>query len=267
MAAKKQAKAKATQRTQAPAPKAAKAVSGPGKISASKALATAAAAKIRAPAKRAPRAAAVALKKVAVGRTVAPAPAVVKKPVPAKKSSAAAPVKIAAAAKPGASAKASPAGSTTPLSVGDRAPSFELPDQHGGSVSSSELAGHPYVIYFYPKNDTPGCTTEACGFRDAFPEFERLSARVLGVSPDSVASHQKFVGKYGLPFTLLSDGKQELSLAYGVWALKKNYGREYMGIVRSTFLVDAEGVVRNVWRGVRVNGHVSEVQAAAAQLA
>ncbi len=153
------------------------------------------------------------------------------------------------------------------LVPGDRAPRFELTDQRGVVVSSESLAGSPYVVYFYPKDDTPGCTTEACGFRDAFPDFEHAGVRVLGVSPDSVASHQRFVGKYSLPFTLLSDTEHELATHYGVWALKKNYGREYMGIVRSTFVVDASGVVRNVWRGVRVNGHVSEVQAAVAQLA
>jgi peroxiredoxin Q/BCP len=153
------------------------------------------------------------------------------------------------------------------LAEGDRAPSFELPDQAGGTVSSESLSGHPYVLYFYPKDDTPGCTTQACGFRDSFADFEGAGVRVLGVSPDSVASHQKFVGKYGLPFTLLSDSSRSLASAYGVWALKKLYGRESMGIVRSTFLVDAEGVIRKVWRGVRVNGHIAEVQAAAAQLA
>jgi thioredoxin-dependent peroxiredoxin len=153
------------------------------------------------------------------------------------------------------------------VAVNDRAPSFELLDQRGSSVSSNELSGHPYVLYFYPKDDTPGCTTEACAFRDALPDFERVSVRVLGVSPDSVASHQRFVGKYGLNFTLLSDPDQTLASAYGVWSLKKNYGREYMGIVRSTFLIDGGGVVRKAWRGVRVNGHIAEVQAAATELA
>jgi peroxiredoxin Q/BCP len=177
------------------------------------------------------------------------------------------PVPKKAPKKPASPKPAAPAAAASSLVEGDRAPSFELQDQHGNSVSSSELSGHPYVLYFYPKDDTPGCTTQACGFRDAFPEFERASVRVLGVSPDSVASHQRFVGKYGLPFTLLSDVGQELASAYGVWSLKKNYGREYMGIVRSTFLIDGDGLVRKVWRGVRVNGHVSEVQAAAEKLA
>lgn len=157
--------------------------------------------------------------------------------------------------------------SGAPLEPGDRAPSFELPDQAGASLSSASLAGQPYVLYFYPKDDTPGCTTQACGFRDAFSGFERAGVRVIGVSPDSIASHEKFVRKHALPFTLLSDASRELATAYGVWALKKNYGREFMGIVRSTFLIDGGGRVRKVWRGVRVNGHVPAVQAAAAELA
>jgi peroxiredoxin Q/BCP len=158
-------------------------------------------------------------------------------------------------------------GSEGAVSEGDEAPSFVLADQEGAEVSSRELAGQPYVLYFYPKDDTPGCTTEACGFRDALPAFERLGVRVIGVSPDSSASHERFRSKYELPFTLLSDTDKRLSTAYGAWALKKNYGREYMGVVRSTFLVDSEGVIRNAWRGVKVNGHVEKVQAAAAALA
>jgi len=152
------------------------------------------------------------------------------------------------------------------LGEGDEAPGFALPDQGGAQVSSGALAGQPYVLYFYPKNDTPGCTTEACAFRDALPAFEELGVRVIGVSPDSSASHERFRAKYELPFTLLSDADKQLSTAYGAWALKKNYGREYMGVVRSTFLVDAKGVIRNAWRGVKVNGHVEKVQAAAAAL-
>ncbi|HTV17481.1 MAG TPA: peroxiredoxin [Polyangiaceae bacterium] len=202
---------------------------------------------------------AAARAKAASSKASAPAPA-------AKKAKKKAASKPAAAKASAASAKAPPAASAT-LGEGDRAPSFDLSDHAGGSVSSASLSGHPYVLYFYPKDDTPGCTTEACGFRDSFPDFDAAGVRVLGVSPDSVASHQKFVGKYGLPFTLLSDGERSLAAAYGVWALKKLYGRESMGIVRSTFLIDAEGTIRKVWRGVRVNGHVAEVQAAAAQLA
>jgi peroxiredoxin Q/BCP len=189
---------------------------------------------------------------------------------PAKKATKKAPAKPAVARKSksgSATPMRSPAPAQATLAEGDRAPSFELPDQAGGTVSSESLSGHPYVLYFYPKDDTPGCTTQACGFRDSFADFDGAGVRVLGVSPDSVASHQKFIGKYGLPFTLLSDSSRSLASAYGVWALKKLYGRESMGIVRSTFLVDAEGVIRKVWRGVRVNGHIAEVQAAAAQLA
>jgi peroxiredoxin Q/BCP len=152
------------------------------------------------------------------------------------------------------------------LSQGDRAPSFQLMDQSGAVLSSKDLAGQAYVLYFYPKNDTPGCTVEACAFRDASEEFTAAGVRVIGVSPDSTASHQKFRAKYALPFTLLSDPEQRLASAYGVWAMKKNYGRDYMGIVRSTFLVGPEGVIRNVWRGVRVKDHVLAVQAAAEKL-
>jgi peroxiredoxin Q/BCP len=158
-------------------------------------------------------------------------------------------------------------GGSMRLSEGATAPNFKLADQSGTRVSSTDLGGRPYVIYFYPKDDTPGCTTEACGFRDALPEFEELGIRVLGVSPDSSATHQKFATKYDLPFTLLSDDDKELASAYGVWALKKNYGREYMGVIRSTFLVGADSVIKRVWRGVRVNGHVAEVRAAAEKLA
>jgi peroxiredoxin Q/BCP len=148
----------------------------------------------------------------------------------------------------------------------DLAPSFDLPDQHGQSVSSADLAGNPYVLYFYPKDDTPGCTTEACGFRDALSEFEAAGVTVLGVSPDSPASHKKFADKFGLTFQLLSDPDKQLAKAYGIWVLKKNYGREFMGIERSTFLVGADGRIKQTWRRVRVNGHVAAVQEAAASL-
>jgi thioredoxin-dependent peroxiredoxin len=175
------------------------------------------------------------------------------------------------AAKSQASAKTqvpaqAAAGNQTGPSEGDRAPSFQLQDQSGALLSSKDLASHPYVLYFYPKNDTPGCTVEACAFRDASEEFTAAGVRVIGVSPDSTASHQKFRTKYALPFTLLSDPDQRLANAYGVWALKKNYGREYMGIVRSTFLVGPDGVIRAAWRGVRVKDHIQAVQTAAEKL-
>lgn len=228
---------------------------------------SAAPAKAKPPAKKSAKAAvasAVARKAPAATRK---ASAVAGK-APARKKATAArrPATAALRAAQKAPAKAPAAELTSTLQAGDSAPSFELPDQQGRVLSSESLSGQPYVLYFYPKDDTPGCTTEACGFRDAYPELESTGLRVIGVSPDSVASHQKFVGKYGLPFSLLSDASRELATAYGVWALKKNYGREFMGIVRSTFLVDRDGVVRKVWRGVRVNGHVAEVQAAAAEL-
>jgi thioredoxin-dependent peroxiredoxin len=191
------------------------------------------------------------------------APGVVRKKVPSKSS---APQRVVAEKAPALASPAAGAGVSKGVGEGDRAPGFTLSDQAGAPVSSDDLAGKPYILYFYPKDDTPGCTTEACGFRDSISEFDGIGVRVLGVSPDSVATHQRFVGKYGLPFTLLSDPARELASAYGVWAMKKLYGRESMGIVRSTFLVDGDGVVRKAWRNVRVAGHVPEVQAAAARL-
>jgi thioredoxin-dependent peroxiredoxin len=242
MAAKKRSTAKASKRTPASS---ARAPQRPVK-KAKAARRKVASAKARAPEQAAPRA-----KKAKKKASAAP--------VAAKKSSAGRSTPVRPPASPQASAST--------LDAGDPAPSFELPDHAGGTLSSESLSGQPYVLYFYPRDDTPGCTTQACGFRDSFADFEGAGVRVIGVSPDSVASHQKFAGKYGLPFTLLSDSDRSLASAYGVWALKKLYGRESMGIVRSTFLVDAEGVIRRVWRGVRVNGHIAEVQAAATQLA
>ncbi len=145
---------------------------------------------------------------------------------------------------------------------GSRAPDFRLQDQEGRWLSSKELRGAPYVLYFYPKDDTPGCTQEACDFRDAISAFRRAGARVIGVSPDSVATHAKFVSKQRLPFTLLSDNSRVLCNTFGVWVKKRLYGREYMGVERSTFVVGPSGVVRRVWRGVKVPGHVAAVLAA-----
>ena len=145
------------------------------------------------------------------------------------------------------------------VDVGSPAPSFSLKDQNGDVLDSASLAGAPYVLYFYPKDDTSGCTKEACGFRDSFKGFGKAKARVIGVSPDSEASHERFAKKYGLPFTLLSDPDKELANAYGVWVKKLNYGREYMGIQRSTFVVDEKGTVTRAYRNVRVDGHVPAV--------
>jgi peroxiredoxin Q/BCP len=143
--------------------------------------------------------------------------------------------------------------------AGRPAPSFELVDEKGETVSSSSLAGKPYLLYFYPKDDTPGCTKEACDIRDNFGRFGKQGVRVLGVSPDSQQSHAKFGKKYGLPFTLLSDPDKTLANAYGVWGLKNNYGKEYMGIIRSTFLVGADGEIKRAYRGVKVDGHVDAI--------
>src|SRR5271165_3199674 len=148
------------------------------------------------------------------------------------------------------------------LEVGKKAPAFTLPDQDGKAVKLSSFKGHPVVLYFYPKDDTPGCTQEACDFRDAHAALKKAGAVVLGVSPDESRSHSKFAGKYQLPFTLLADPDHGVAEAYGAWAEKSLYGRKYMGIVRSTFLIDAEGKVARVWPKVKVRGHVDEVREA-----
>lgn len=151
------------------------------------------------------------------------------------------------------------ASATVGIDVGDSAPSFVLQDHTGTVVSSESLRGSNYIIYFYPKDDTPGCTLEACGFRDSTPRFTAKGVKVLGVSPDSPEVHSRFRKKYGLGFPLLSDPEKTLAKAYGVWVKKQNYGREYMGVERSTFFVDRHGVVKKVWRRVRVPGHVDDV--------
>jgi peroxiredoxin Q/BCP len=142
-------------------------------------------------------------------------------------------------------------------------PSFALVDQHGATTSSDSLRGKPFVLYFYPKDDTPGCTREACAFRDDLGKFQAEGVTVLGVSPDDSRSHSRFAQKYGLNFSLLSDPDKTLANAFGVWVMKQNYGREYMGIERSTFLVDASGKVQKVWRRVKVDGHAAAVLASA----
>jgi peroxiredoxin Q/BCP len=147
--------------------------------------------------------------------------------------------------------------------VGKKAPDFTLSADGGGTVKLSELRGRKVVLYFYPKDDTPGCTKEACGFRDALPDFSKIDAEILGVSKDSVARHDKFKAKYDLPFTLLSDEAGEVCEAYGTWVEKSMYGRKYMGIDRATFLIDETGTLRAEWRKVKVPGHVEEVLEAA----
>jgi thioredoxin-dependent peroxiredoxin len=152
------------------------------------------------------------------------------------------------------------------IDVGDKAPDFTLSTDGGGKVTLSKLRGQKVVLYFYPKDDTSGCTAEACGFRDSFPKFGTLEATVIGISKDSVASHDKFKKKYELPFTLASDTEGEVCEKYGVWVEKSMYGRKYMGIERATFLLDEKGVVRGAWRKVKVPGHVEAVLAAAKAL-
>jgi peroxiredoxin Q/BCP len=145
------------------------------------------------------------------------------------------------------------------VEVGKKAPSFSLKDQDGNKVFLNELKGKNVVLYFYPKDNTSGCTREACNFRDHFPNFGRLDAVIIGVSPDSVESHKKFAVKYNLPFHLLSDEKKELVEKYGVWKEKSMYGRKYMGVERSTFIIDKTGKVRNIFRKVKVADHNKEV--------
>jgi peroxiredoxin Q/BCP len=145
------------------------------------------------------------------------------------------------------------------LDIGDKAPDFTMATDGGGKVSLKALRGKPVVLYFYPKDDTSGCTAEACAFRDTLPDFSKLEATVIGVSRDPVKSHEKFKEKYGLPFPLASDEDGKVTDAYGVWVEKSMYGRNYMGIERSTFLIDKSGVIRNIWRKVKVPGHAGEV--------
>jgi thioredoxin-dependent peroxiredoxin len=263
MAAKKKsapAKTKSKAKTQAKPAKKAKAAAkkAPAKTAAKPAKASKPA-KTAAPAKAKP-AKAVAKKAAKPGKA-APAkaakPAKADKPAKAEKPSLANTVKRAAAKV--AQVVAAAAIKVLDPDAGRPAPAFDLTDEKGEQVSSTELAGKPYLLYFYPKDDTPGCTKEACDIRDNFGRFGQQGLRVLGVSPDSTQSHAKFGKKYGLPFTLLSDPDKTLANAYGVWAMKKNYGKEYMGIVRSSFLVGADGIIKKAYRSVRVDGHVDAI--------
>lgn len=151
---------------------------------------------------------------------------------------------------------------------GMKAPEFTLVNEKGENVSLADYAGEKYVIlYFYPKDATPGCTTQACDFRDAYEDFSQLNAVILGVSPDNAASHTRFIEKQGLPFSLLVDDEHTVSEQYGVWKLKKMFGKEYMGIERSTFLIDPTGTVVKEWRKVKVKGHIEESLTTLKQLA
>ncbi len=147
------------------------------------------------------------------------------------------------------------------LTKGDRAPDFTAEADGGETVTLHALRGSKVVLYFYPKDNTPGCTTEACEFRDAQAQFEERNAVILGVSPDGVGSHDRFKAKHGLPFRLISDPDHEIAEAYGVWREKSMYGRRYMGIVRSTFVIDEQGTIQAAYDKVRVRGHVDSVLA------
>jgi peroxiredoxin Q/BCP len=141
------------------------------------------------------------------------------------------------------------------------APDFTVATDEGTPLRLSSLRGRNVVLYFYPKDDTPGCTVEACELRDAFPRFSKTSAVILGVSPDSVASHQKFKKKFELPFTLLADTDHAIAEAYGVWVEKSMYGKKYMGVQRATFVIDKKGSVAKVYPKVKPEGHAAEVEA------
>lgn len=153
------------------------------------------------------------------------------------------------------------------VAQGDAAPDFTLPDQEGNDVTLSELRGRPVVLYFYPKADTPGCTTQACGIRDHRADYERSGARVVGVSPDTVAAQKKFAEKFNLDFTLLADENHEVAELYGVWGEKKMYGKSYMGVQRATFIIDPEGKVAHVIPKASPKTHDDVVLAALGDLA
>ncbi len=159
-------------------------------------------------------------------------------------------------------AKSPTKGAAITLKPGDPAPAFTAPVSGGGTVSLADFRGRIVVLYFYPKDDTPGCTREACGFRDAHAALEQRGVVVLGVSPDGVTKHDKFVAKYGLPFRLVADPEHRIAEAYGVWGEKKFMGRTYLGVHRVTFLIDVEGRVRAVWPEVKPDQHAAEVLAA-----
>jgi peroxiredoxin Q/BCP len=153
------------------------------------------------------------------------------------------------------------------IEQGREAPDFTLPDQDGNAVTLSELRGQPVVLYFYPKSDTPGCTTQACGIRDHRADYERAGARVVGVSPDTVPAQRKFADKYGLDFTLLADENHEVAELYGVWGERKMYGKTYMGVQRATFVIDPDGRIAKLFPKVSPKTHDELVLEALGELA
>jgi len=142
---------------------------------------------------------------------------------------------------------------------GKKAPDFYVPASTGENIALKDLKGKNVVVYFYPKDDTPGCTVEACGLRDSFKEIEKLNAVILGVSPDSVKSHGKFITKFQLPFTLLADEDKKMCQDYGVWVEKSMYGKKYMGVARTTFIIDKNGIIAKVFEKVKPEGHNQEI--------
>lgn len=148
------------------------------------------------------------------------------------------------------------------LKEGDQAPTFNVATSGGGKISLSDYLGKNVILYFYPKDDTPGCTKEACAFRDGFADFKKKGAVILGVSPDSVKKHDKFVEKFKLPFTLLADEDKAIANAYGVWGEKTFMGRKYMGVFRVTFLIGPDGKIKKIWPNVKPEEHAAEVLAA-----
>lgn len=148
------------------------------------------------------------------------------------------------------------------IEEGKKAPNFKLKDQNGETISLDSFKGKNVVLYFYSKDDTSGCTKEACNFRDEFPKFSKIDAVILGVSPDSIESHKKFAAKYKLPFSLLSDEKKEVCEKFGVWQEKSMYGKKYMGVVRTTFIIDEKGIIKKIFPKVKVEDHNKEVMEA-----
>ncbi len=153
------------------------------------------------------------------------------------------------------------------ISVGDTAPDFSLPDQDGKSHTLSDYRGAPVVLYFYPKDHTSGCTKEACGFRDDYSAYQEAGVTILGVSPDSSKTHTNFIAKHELPFTLLADTERDVLKLYGAWGLKKMYGREYEGVLRTTYLIAADGKIAKIYEKVKPAAHSAEILADMEQLA
>ncbi len=145
------------------------------------------------------------------------------------------------------------------LEEGDRAPAFSLPDEDGKKLALKDLKGKPAIVYFYPADDTPGCTKEACQFNENLTTFSRAGVKVVGISPDGAAKHQRFAEKYGLKFPLLSDPEHKTMEAYGAWGEKTMYGKKTVGVIRSTFLLDAAGIIVRAWYNVRADGHAAKV--------